>query len=498
MIATVSTVAYLGLEARGVEVQCQITPGMPRFVVVGLPDKAVGESRERVRAAIAAIGLSLPPKVITVNLSPADLPKEGSHYDLPIALALLGAMGVIDAETLTGYIVVGELGLDGRVAASPGVLLAAIHAGSVERGLICPAAQGPEAAWAGSVEVLGAPDLLSLLAHFKGQAILSPPVLGAAAFLIAEYLKMSYLDIVRMALIPTCLYYFGLLVMTEIDSRKYGLRAVDPAVDMTMGQLLTRYGFHFTSLISVVVLMVWGFSATYAVFWSILLAILVSYLRSDTALWPGRLFRALADGSLLAATAFTLGAAALGLALGAGLGVLLGLWLGLSRRAAAAAFLSVEVLRPVPSVALIPIAMLVFGFGRSMELSVVAFATLWPVLVMTQAAVRQVEPRLLEVAAALQLGPAARAWKIVLPAVLPRLFVALRLAVAIALVVAVTVEIAANPHGMGYALMSAQQSLEPALMLAWLGWIGLLGFAINAGALRLQRWAARRMGEGSA
>lgn len=131
-------------------------------------------------------------------------------------------------------------------------------------------------------------------------AILSPPVLGAAAFLIAEYLKMSYLDIVRMALIPTCLYYFGLLMMTEIDSRKYGLRAVDPTVDLTMKQLMTRYGFHFTSLISVVVLMVWGFSATYAVFWSILLAILVSYMRADTALWPGRLFQALADGSIQA------------------------------------------------------------------------------------------------------------------------------------------------------------------------------------------------------
>ena len=208
--------------------------------------------------------------------------------------------------------------------------------------------------------------------------------------------------------------------------------------------------------------------------------------------------RALADGSLLAATGFTLGTAALGLALGSGLGVLLGLWLGLSRRAAAAAFLSVEGLRPVPSVALIPIALLVFGFGQAMELSVIAFATLWPVLVMTQAAVRQVEPRLLEVAAALQLSPTERALKIVLPAVLPRLFVALRLAVAIALVVAVTVEIAANPHGMGYALMSAQQALEPALMLAWLGWIGLLGYAINAAALRLQQWAARRMGEGVA
>ena len=178
MVAVVSTTAYLGIDARGVEVQCQITPGVPRFVVVGLPDKAVGESRERVRAAIAAIGLSLPPKVITVNLSPADLPKEGSHYDLPIALALLGAMGVIDAETLASYVVVGELGLDGRVAASPGVLLAAIHASSIERGLICPAVQGPEAAWAGNVEVLGAPDLLSLLNHFKGNALLSPPVPG--------------------------------------------------------------------------------------------------------------------------------------------------------------------------------------------------------------------------------------------------------------------------------------------------------------------------------
>jgi len=115
-------------------------------------------------------------------------------------------------------------------------------------------------------------------------AILSPPVMGAAAFLIAEYLKMSYLDIVRMAIVPTCLYYFGRLVMSEIDSRKCGLRSVDPAIDMTLGQLVTRYGFHFTSLISVVVLMVWGYSATYAVFWSILLAIGVSFLRTDTAL----------------------------------------------------------------------------------------------------------------------------------------------------------------------------------------------------------------------
>ncbi|EZP73625.1 Magnesium chelatase subunit ChlI [Sphingomonas paucimobilis] len=179
MVSTVSTVAYLGLEARSVEVQCQLVPGLPNFIVVGLPDKAVAESRERVRNAIAAIGLSLPPKRITVNLSPADLPKEGSHFDLPIALALLGAMGVIDAETLSGYVVVGELGLDGRIASTPGVLLAALHAAEKDLGLVCPVAQGPEAAWAGRIEVIAAPDLLGLLNHFKGTAALSPPQAGA-------------------------------------------------------------------------------------------------------------------------------------------------------------------------------------------------------------------------------------------------------------------------------------------------------------------------------
>jgi magnesium chelatase family protein len=181
MVATVSTVAYLGLEARAVEVQCQLVAGLPHFIVVGLPDKAVAESRERVRNAIAAIGLSLPPKRITVNLSPADLPKEGSHFDLPIALALLGAMGVIDAETLAGYVVVGELGLDGRIAPTPGVLLAALHAGQRSLGLVCPATQGSEAAWAGQLEVVGAPDLLSLLNHFKGQAPLPLPRPGEVA-----------------------------------------------------------------------------------------------------------------------------------------------------------------------------------------------------------------------------------------------------------------------------------------------------------------------------
>ena len=180
MVAHVATVAFLGLEARAVDVQVQISNGLPKFLVVGLPDKAVAESRERVHAALAAIGLGLPPKRITVNLSPADLPKEGSHYDLPIALGMLAAMGAIDAEMLAGYVAVGELGLDGRIAPSPGVLLAALNASARSLGLICPAVQGPEAAWAGDVEVIAAPDLIALLNHFRGHAVLPPPVPGRA------------------------------------------------------------------------------------------------------------------------------------------------------------------------------------------------------------------------------------------------------------------------------------------------------------------------------
>jgi len=178
VVALVRTVAYLGLEARSVEVQCQIAPGVPRFNIVGLADKAVGESRERVQSALSAMGLSLPPKRITINLSPADLPKEGSHYDLPIALALLAAMGVTDAEQLADWIAVGELALDGRVVASPGVLLAAIHASQEEAGLICPAGQGAEARWAAGIPICAAPDLVSLLNHLKGTQTLPDPKPG--------------------------------------------------------------------------------------------------------------------------------------------------------------------------------------------------------------------------------------------------------------------------------------------------------------------------------
>ena len=176
MAATVATVAYLGLEARAVEVQVQLSSGIPKFTIVGLPDKAVAESRERVRAALAAIGLALPPKVITVNLSPADLPKEGSHYDLPIALCLLAAIGATDAESSSHYVAVGELCLDGRITVSPGRPPRRNPCiGRWSKGLICPAAQGSEASWAGELEVIAAPDLLALLAHLKGTALVSPP-----------------------------------------------------------------------------------------------------------------------------------------------------------------------------------------------------------------------------------------------------------------------------------------------------------------------------------
>ena len=178
LVALVKTVAYLGLEARSVEVQCSVAPGLPKFNIVGLADKAVGESKERVRAALSSMGLALPPKRITINLSPADLPKEGSHYDLPIALALLAAMGVTDAEQLGDWIAVGELALDARIVPSPGVLLAAIHASEQEIGLICPRAQGSEARWASEVPVCAAPDLASLLNHLKGTQRLPDPEPG--------------------------------------------------------------------------------------------------------------------------------------------------------------------------------------------------------------------------------------------------------------------------------------------------------------------------------
>ena len=176
MYGQIATLAFIGVEARPVEVQVRITPGAPAFHVVGLPDKAVAESRERVRNALHAIGLGLPYKHITVNLAPADMPKEGSHFDLAIALAMMSAMEAIAPDAIEGFAAIGELALDGAIRGVPGALPAAIGANAIGKGLICPAACGPEAAWAGEgVDILAAPHLLSLVNHFKGLQTLSRP-----------------------------------------------------------------------------------------------------------------------------------------------------------------------------------------------------------------------------------------------------------------------------------------------------------------------------------
>src|ERR1700742_1315544 len=176
-VAHVYTVAFQGIEAREVDVQVHVgESGGGEFNVVGLADKGVAESRERVRAALAAIGLALPFKRITVNLAPADLPKEGSHYDLPIALGLLAAMGVLPASEMANYVALGELSLDAQVTAVAGVLPAAIAASEAGRGLICPADCGAEAAWAGDLAILATPSLIALVNHMKGASVLTPPV----------------------------------------------------------------------------------------------------------------------------------------------------------------------------------------------------------------------------------------------------------------------------------------------------------------------------------
>jgi magnesium chelatase family protein len=176
MVQRVATVAFEGIEARAVDVQVQVAPGLPAFNVVGLPDKAVSEARERVRAALVASGLALPARRITVNLAPADLPKEGSHYDLPIALGLMAAIGAIPSDALSGFTVLGELGLDGSIAAVAGVLPAAIGANARGEGLICPAACGPEAAWASpEMQIVAAGSLIQLSNHLRGTQVLSRP-----------------------------------------------------------------------------------------------------------------------------------------------------------------------------------------------------------------------------------------------------------------------------------------------------------------------------------
>ena len=180
-IARVRSFAFSGIDAVPVEVQVQISNGLPAFLIVGLADKAVGEARERVRAALTAMSLALPPKRILINLAPADLQKEGSHFDLAIALGVLAAMDVLPRDEVAGYAAIGELSLDGRINPVTGVLPAALGASGLSLGLICAAEQGGEAAWGGEIEVLAAPDLLSLVNHFRGTQVLTPPELPGLA-----------------------------------------------------------------------------------------------------------------------------------------------------------------------------------------------------------------------------------------------------------------------------------------------------------------------------
>jgi magnesium chelatase family protein len=176
MVSRVSTVAFQGIEALPVDVQVMIAPGKVGMQIVGLPDKAVAESRERVQAALHASGLSMPAKKVTINLAPADLPKEGSHYDLPIALGLMAALGAVPGDALSGFVVLGELGLDGTIAEVAGALPAAMGANAQNKGLICPVASGPEAAWAGEeIEILAPRSLIAMANHFRGTQVLSRP-----------------------------------------------------------------------------------------------------------------------------------------------------------------------------------------------------------------------------------------------------------------------------------------------------------------------------------
>ena len=180
MVARVVTFAFEGVEARRVDVEVQLvgSAGPTIFTLVGLGDKAVTESKERVRGAFAGIGLALPPQRIVASLAPADLPKEGSHFDLPIALALMAAMGVINPGDLEGWAAIGELGLDGRIASTGGALPAAVAASSLGLGLICPEANGAEAAWAGDANILAPRSLIGLINHFKGSQVLRAPEPG--------------------------------------------------------------------------------------------------------------------------------------------------------------------------------------------------------------------------------------------------------------------------------------------------------------------------------
>src|SRR6056297_2514179 len=180
MVARAYTVAFEGVEARTVEVQCAITPGVPAFSLVGLPDKAVSEARDRVRSALGGMAIALPSKRITVNLSPADLPKEGSHFDLPIALALLAALDLVPREMAEQTVALGELSLDGSLVPVIGALPAAMAASEDDRTLLCPAGCGAEAAWVDAVRVIAPRTLAEMVQHYTGKSVLPPATPGEA------------------------------------------------------------------------------------------------------------------------------------------------------------------------------------------------------------------------------------------------------------------------------------------------------------------------------
>lgn len=237
-------------------------------------------------------------------------------------------------------------------------------------------------------------------------------------------------------------------------------------------------------LLPVLVLLFWEWSARNGL------------LKAESLSYPSAIFKAawgvVLDGSLLKAALETFGGAMGGLAIGATAGILIGVAFGLSRTLSRLMRVSTESLRPIPSVALIPLALLIHGYGFKMESSIVAFSCFWPLLIITESAVRGIEPRLIEVSRVLNFNLLQRVTKIVLPAALPRIFVGLRLAAAVSLVVAVTVEITANPMGLGYALIVAQESMRPDKVFAFIGWIGLIGWSVNASLLSVQlRWFGR-------